>query len=84
VPGARDARTAEWIVSQASRAFICGSDVVVMFSEADWEMEPGGRRVGLESPWCNQDVLATGNLTMPELRGHVAEGAWLLTTMTGH
>ncbi|MDO0934820.1 hypothetical protein QQY66_25240 [Streptomyces sp. DG2A-72] len=67
VPGARDARRAEWIVSQVSRAFICGSDVVVKFSEADWEMEPGGRRMELESSWCNQDVLATGNLTMPEL-----------------
>ncbi|GHD99891.1 hypothetical protein GCM10010339_12670 [Streptomyces alanosinicus] len=65
--GATDTRKAEWIVSQASRAFICGSDAVVMLSDADWVMEPGGWLVKLASSWCNQDVLVTGNLTVPAL-----------------
>ncbi|MBL1082210.1 hypothetical protein JK359_09475 [Streptomyces actinomycinicus] len=58
---------ARWIITQANRAFICGSDVVVKLSDSDWEMEPGGRLVELSAPWCNQDVLVTGNLTVPEL-----------------
>ncbi|MGW0876629.1 hypothetical protein ACWD3Z_40060 [Streptomyces sp. NPDC002740] len=65
--GAKETRKAEWIISQASRAFICGSDVVVKLSDADWEMEPGGWLVELDGSWCNQDVLVTGNLTVPDL-----------------
>ncbi|MFJ1749864.1 hypothetical protein ACIOJD_26995 [Streptomyces sp. NPDC088116] len=65
--GASESRKAQWIVSQAFRAFICGSDVVRRLPDADWEMEPGGWLVELGGPWCNQDVLVTGNLTVPEL-----------------
>ncbi|MFJ5026507.1 hypothetical protein ACIQB5_00160 [Streptomyces sp. NPDC088560] len=65
--GATETRKAEWIVSQASRAFICGSGVVVKLSDADWEMEAGGWSVELSGSWCNQDVLVTGNLTVPVL-----------------
>jgi hypothetical protein len=64
---APETRKAEWIITQASRAFICGSDVVVKLSDTDWEMESGGRLVELGGSWCNQDVLVTGNLTVPEL-----------------
>lgn len=67
VPAAGDVRKAEWIVTQASRAFICGSDVVVKLPDASWEMKPGGRRVDLPGPWANQDVLVTGNLAVPDL-----------------
>lgn len=65
--GAAEARKAEWIVSQASRAFICGSGVVVKLSDADWVMAPGGWTVELGGSWCNQDVLVTGDLTVPAL-----------------
>jgi hypothetical protein len=58
---------AMWIITQANRAFITGADVVVKLTEADWEMEPGGRTVELGASWCNQDVLVTGNLTVPDL-----------------
>ncbi|MGM9332351.1 hypothetical protein [Streptomyces murinus] len=63
--GVTEARKAEWIVSQASRAFICGSGVVVKLSETDWVMEPGGWAVELDGSWCNQDVLVTGDLVVP-------------------
>ncbi|MFI5800134.1 hypothetical protein [Streptomyces sp. NPDC051677] len=65
--GASESRKAQWIVSQASRAFICGSDVVVKLFNADWEMDPGGWVVELGGSWSNQDVLVTGNLTVPDL-----------------
>jgi hypothetical protein len=65
--GATESRKAEWIVSQASRAFICGSGVVAKLSDADWAMEAGGWRVELGGSWCNQDVLVTGDLTVPAL-----------------
>ncbi|MBJ7002008.1 hypothetical protein ACFYMX_22840 [Streptomyces griseofuscus] len=65
--GVTEARKAEWIVSQASRAFICGSGVVAKLSDTDWVMEPGGWAVRLDGSWCNQDVLVTGDLTVPVL-----------------
>nr|WP_145485769.1 MULTISPECIES: hypothetical protein [Streptomyces] len=65
--GAAEARKAEWIVSQASRASTCGSGVVVKLSDTDWAMEPGGWAVRLDGSWCNQDVLVTGDLTVPVL-----------------
>ncbi|MFC9930149.1 hypothetical protein [Streptomyces sp. NPDC127190] len=67
--GVSETRKAEWIVSQASRAFICGSGVVVKLADADWVMEPGGWVVELGGSWCNQDVLVTGDLAVPELSG---------------
>ena len=33
----------------------------------DWVMEPGGWAVRLDGSWCNQDVLVTGDLTVPVL-----------------
>ncbi|WP_435270966.1 hypothetical protein [Streptomyces sp. 1222.5] len=57
----------QWIITQANRSFISGSDVVVRLSDADWEMEPGGRLVELGGSYANQDVLVTGNLTVPDL-----------------
>ncbi|MEU6466883.1 hypothetical protein [Streptomyces sp. NPDC046976] len=47
--------------------------VVVKLSDADWVMEPGGWAVRLDGSWCNQDVLVTGDLTVPVLAaGQVA------------
>lgn len=65
--GASETRKAQWIVSQASRAFICGSDVVVKLSDEDWEMESGGWLVDLGGSWSNQDVLVTGHLMVTSL-----------------
>ncbi|MEU6406033.1 hypothetical protein [Streptomyces sp. NPDC046985] len=58
---------AKWIITQANRSFITGSDVVTKLSDADWEMEPSGRRVELDGSWSNQDVLVTGDLAVPTL-----------------
>lgn len=65
--GRSDAQAPGWIVSQANRAFICGSDVVVKLGDAKWGVEEGGRRVDLGRTWCGQDVLVTGVFCVPEL-----------------
>ncbi len=63
---AAESEKACWIVTQANRSLICGSDVVVKLSDADWEMEAGGWQVQLE-PWCGQNALVTGNMSVPSL-----------------
>ena len=64
----RDAETdkAQWIVTQANRAFITGADVVVKLPDAEWAMEAGGWQVDLGT-WCNQNVLVTGGMSVPVL-----------------
>ncbi|MFF1401762.1 hypothetical protein [Streptomyces sp. NPDC058294] len=61
-----EAEKARWIVTQANRSFICGSDVVVKLPGADWEMEAGGRQVDIGT-WSYQNVLVTGNFAVPVL-----------------
>ncbi|MBT2418369.1 hypothetical protein J7F01_41040 [Streptomyces sp. ISL-22] len=63
---ATEAEKATWIVSQANRSLICGSDVVVKLSAGDWEVEAGGWQVDLGT-WCGQNVLVTGTLSVPAL-----------------
>lgn len=63
---ATEAEKAAWIVTQANRAFICGSDVVVKLADDTWEMEEGGWQVEMGT-WCGQNVLVTGNLSVPAL-----------------
>lgn len=58
---------AAWIVSQANRSFICGSDVVVKLPDEKWEMEAGGWQVELDATWCGQDALVTGHFSVPVL-----------------
>ncbi|MFF3912683.1 hypothetical protein ACFYZB_04230 [Streptomyces sp. NPDC001852] len=61
-----DVDKAMWIVSQANRSFICGSDVVVKLPNEDWEMEAGGWQVDIGT-WCGQNTLVTGALTVSAL-----------------
>ncbi|MDT9701358.1 hypothetical protein [Streptomyces sp. P17] len=57
---------AGWIVTQANRSLICGSDVPVKLSDAEWSMEAGGWQVQLGT-WCGHDTPLTGNLHVPAL-----------------
>lgn len=57
---------AKWIITQASRSFICGSDVIVKFRRGAWQLEPGGKRAELDG-YCNRDHLWTGNLAVDEV-----------------
>ncbi|MER8041990.1 hypothetical protein [Streptomyces sp. NPDC094032] len=54
---------ARWIMLQAHRSFVCG-DLLARYEEAGWKLEPGGRRVGFGSAYCNRYELWTGNLTI--------------------
>ncbi|MFE7273627.1 hypothetical protein [Streptomyces sp. NPDC057623] len=63
---ATETEKAAWIVTQANRSLICGSDVVVKLPDEDWEMEAGGWQVDLGT-WCGQNTLVTGNLSVPAL-----------------
>ncbi|MCX4799661.1 hypothetical protein OG497_38040 [Streptomyces sp. NBC_01242] len=63
----KEAQKAAWIISQANRAFICGSDVVAKFSDTKWVVEEGGWKVDLGGTWCGQDVLVTGMFSVPAL-----------------
>ncbi|MGW0393135.1 hypothetical protein ACWDYJ_20005 [Streptomyces sp. NPDC003042] len=72
-PADGDREHAQWITMQASRSFICGSDVIVKFPQGTWKLEPGGKRVAFEGTYCNRDGLWTGNLTVEEaMPEHVA------------
>ncbi|MEV7003894.1 hypothetical protein AB0N62_40485 [Streptomyces sp. NPDC093982] len=67
-----EAEKARWIVNQANRSLICGSDVVVKLPDADWELEASGWQVDLGS-WCGQNTLITGTLSVPDLTAEQAE-----------
>ncbi|MCX5377792.1 hypothetical protein [Streptomyces sp. NBC_00091] len=59
-----DGEHARWIMAQANRSFICGSDVVVKFPQGAWKLARGkGADLG---GYCNRDQLWTGNLTVEE------------------
>ncbi|MFC9293116.1 hypothetical protein ACFTWH_01365 [Streptomyces sp. NPDC057011] len=64
-PTEGEAEHARWIMAQANRAFICGSDVIVRLPQAVWKVG-GGRRVGLGG-YCNRDQLWTGNMTVEDV-----------------
>ncbi|MFE9370679.1 hypothetical protein ACFYM2_13050 [Streptomyces sp. NPDC006711] len=66
-PAAKDAELAQWILIQATRAFVCGSDRIAQFQHQGWQLEPGGKRVRFESTCANRDHLWTGNLTVDGL-----------------
>jgi hypothetical protein len=63
---ADDQEKARWIITQANRALICGSDVIVKLSDEKWEMGDVGWRVDVGS-WCNQNVLVVGDMNVPSL-----------------
>ncbi|AZK95302.1 MULTISPECIES: hypothetical protein [Streptomyces] len=66
-PTAGDAELAQWVLTQATRAFVCGSDRIAQFDANGWRLEPGGMRVRFESTYANRDQLWLGNLTVDGL-----------------
>lgn len=56
---------ARWIMAQASRSFMCGSDVVVKLRAGNWKITQG-RRVDLHG-YCYRDQLWTGAMTVEEV-----------------
>ncbi|GHB40531.1 hypothetical protein GCM10010347_07690 [Streptomyces cirratus] len=64
---AKDTELAQWILIQATRAFVCGSDRIAQFEQQGWKLEPGGKRVSFEATYANRDHLWTGNLTVEGL-----------------
>ncbi|MCY0963201.1 hypothetical protein [Streptomyces sp. H27-H5] len=66
-PAAKDAELAQWILIQATRSFVCGSDRIAQFQDQGWKLEPGGKRVSFETTYASRDHLWTGNLTVDGL-----------------
>lgn len=62
----RDLDHAQWLMTQASRSFICGSDRIAHFNRSEWRLGSGGKRVAFGETFCNRDHLWTGNLTVEE------------------
>ncbi|MET9916662.1 hypothetical protein ABZZ04_06195 [Streptomyces sp. NPDC006435] len=58
---------AQWVLTQATRAFVCGSDRIAQFQQRGWRLEPGGKRVRFDATYANRDWLWTGNLTVEGL-----------------
>ncbi|WP_043265738.1 hypothetical protein [Streptomyces sp. CT34] len=67
---AQEREHAQWIVTQATRAFVMRADLVAQLPDADWYMdrytEGGGCRIDVGG-WSNHDALITGNMTVPDL-----------------
>lgn len=63
-PSEGDGEHARWIMAQANRSFLCGSDVVVKLPRGSWKLAHG-KRAHLGG-YCNRDELWTGNLTVEE------------------
>ncbi|WP_330240074.1 hypothetical protein [Streptomyces sp. NBC_00525] len=66
-PTAKDTELAQWILVQATRAFVCGSGRITQAHDRGWKLEPGGKRVGFENTFANRDHLWTGNLVVDGL-----------------
>ncbi|MEU9716003.1 hypothetical protein [Streptomyces sp. NPDC047976] len=66
-PTATDHELAQWILTQATRSFVCGSDRIAHFQEQDWKLQPGGKRVSFDATYANRDHLWTGVLTVEGL-----------------
>ncbi|MDT9690229.1 hypothetical protein Q5762_18155 [Streptomyces sp. P9(2023)] len=63
-PSDGDREHAQWVMTQANRSFICGSDVIARFPQGTWLLT-GGKRASLGG-YCNRDHLWTGNLAVAE------------------
>lgn len=71
---AKDPELAQWILIQATRSFVCGSDRIAQFHRQSWKLEPGGKRVSFDATYAHRDHLWTGNMTVDGLTPeHVAE-----------
>ncbi|AXE22770.1 hypothetical protein C0216_04295 [Streptomyces globosus] len=66
-PTASENELAQWVLTQATRAFVCGSGRIGQFRERGWKLEPGGKRVRFDAVYANRDHLWTGNLTVEGL-----------------
>ncbi|MGW2842804.1 hypothetical protein ACWCWD_34080 [Streptomyces sp. NPDC001493] len=79
-PTADEKELAQWLLTQATRALVCGSDRIAQFPERGWKLEPGGMCVRFDAPYANRDQLWTGNLTVEGLAPEqVAERPTLYT-----
>ncbi|KIZ14448.1 hypothetical protein [Streptomyces natalensis] len=63
---AQDREKAQWITTQATRAFIMHADLVTKLPDADWHIDGGGHRIDV-CGWSNHDALITGNMAVPDL-----------------
>ncbi|MBT2482616.1 hypothetical protein [Streptomyces sp. ISL-94] len=66
-PTASENELVQWVLTQATRAFVCGSDLIAHFPDQGWKLEPGGKRVRFDTTYANRDQLWTGNLTVDGL-----------------
>ncbi|THA66116.1 hypothetical protein E6P78_17335 [Streptomyces sp. A0958] len=66
-PAAKDTELAQWILNQATRAFVCGSDRIAQFHDRGWKLKAGGKRVRFKTTYANRDHLWTGNLAVDDL-----------------
>nr|WP_202453439.1 hypothetical protein [Streptomyces sp. SID4913] len=66
-PTAGETELAQWVLTQATRAFVCGSDRIAHFQERRWKLEPVGKCVRFNSTYANRDQLWTGNMTIDGL-----------------
>ncbi|MEW2418568.1 hypothetical protein AB0953_33475 [Streptomyces sp. NPDC046866] len=66
-PSATDIELAQWILIQATRAFVCGSGRIAQFRQQGWKLEPGGKQVSFPTTYANRDHLWSGNLTVDGL-----------------
>ncbi|MEW1550269.1 hypothetical protein [Streptomyces tsukubensis] len=66
-PTAGDTELAQWVLAQATRAFVCGSGRITQLDRSGWRLEPGGKRVRFDSTYANRDQLWTGNMTVEGL-----------------
>ncbi|MER5500050.1 MULTISPECIES: hypothetical protein [unclassified Streptomyces] len=66
-PTAGEKELAQWVLTQATRAFVCGSERVAQFQKREWKLKPGGKRVQFDATYANRDWLWTGNLTVEGL-----------------
>ncbi|MFD4136646.1 hypothetical protein [Streptomyces goshikiensis] len=64
---AGETELAQWVLAQATRACVCGSDRIAQLPEQGWKLEPGGKRVRFDSTYANRDQLWTGNLAVEGL-----------------
>ncbi|MGV9311749.1 hypothetical protein ACWDR0_06090 [Streptomyces sp. NPDC003691] len=53
-----------WILVQATRAFVCGSDRIAHFDDRGWRLEQDGYRIRFADAYCNRYGLWTGDLSV--------------------
>ncbi|MFG2713744.1 hypothetical protein ACGFX2_24750 [Streptomyces goshikiensis] len=49
---ATEGELAHWILTQATRSFICGSDRIAQFHDQGWKLAPGGKRVRFDATYA--------------------------------